>query len=100
MNKLKQRWGITSNWQLTVILIVFAITGSTAGKVTSVLTKLIIPESSGWILHAVAYIVIVVTIYPIFLVFFGRIFGESEFFGPFARKIIRYTSFGLLYKKK
>jgi len=30
MNKLKQRWGIDSNFQIIVILIVFALTGSSA----------------------------------------------------------------------
>ncbi|MBC7749845.1 MAG: diacylglyceryl transferase, partial [Methylotenera sp.] len=28
MNKLKQRWGIETNFQLTIIFIVFALTGS------------------------------------------------------------------------
>ena len=28
MKGLKQRWGLTSNWQLAVIFVVFAITGS------------------------------------------------------------------------
>ena len=32
MKKLKDRWNIDSNWQLTVIFVVFAITGSTAAK--------------------------------------------------------------------
>ena len=28
MKGLKQRWGVTSNWQLAIIFVVFAITGS------------------------------------------------------------------------
>ena len=28
MEKLKKRWGVTSNFQLTIIFIVFAITGT------------------------------------------------------------------------
>ena len=34
MKKLKEKWGITSNFQLIVILVVFAITG-TASLVVS-----------------------------------------------------------------
>ncbi len=30
MKKLKDRWGISSNWQLIIIFIVFAITGSSS----------------------------------------------------------------------
>lgn len=100
MSKLKQRWGITSNWQLTVILIVFAITGSTAGKVTAVLTRLLTSEETHWLLYGAIYIVIVFSIYPFLLVFFGWLFGESVFFTPFAKKIARFTSFGLLFNKK
>ena len=28
MKGLKQRWGVTTNWQLAIIFVVFAITGS------------------------------------------------------------------------
>jgi hypothetical protein len=30
MSNFKKRWNITSNWQVFVILVVFAITGSSA----------------------------------------------------------------------
>ena len=30
MKKLKERWGITSNWQILIICFVFAITGSSS----------------------------------------------------------------------
>jgi len=39
MNKLKQRWNITSNWQLLIIFIVFAITGSTAAYISKPITN-------------------------------------------------------------
>ena len=33
MKKLKERWGIEHNWQIVIILIVFAVTGSTASYI-------------------------------------------------------------------
>ena len=33
MKKLKERWGIHSNFQVIVILVVFAVTGSTASVI-------------------------------------------------------------------
>ena len=41
MNKLKQHWNITSNWQLVIIFIVFAITGSTAAYLSKPFTSAI-----------------------------------------------------------
>ena len=41
MQKLKDRWGISSNKQLTIIFIVFAITGSCAAKLAAPATALI-----------------------------------------------------------
>ncbi|MEL0272614.1 MAG: diacylglyceryl transferase, partial [Flavobacteriaceae bacterium] len=35
MNRLKEKWQITSNLQLAIIFIVFAITGSTASKIAA-----------------------------------------------------------------
>ena len=39
MNKLKERWNVTSNWQLVIIFIVFAITGSTAAYLSKPVTS-------------------------------------------------------------
>ncbi|MFN3492179.1 MAG: DUF6787 family protein, partial [Anaerolineales bacterium] len=39
MNKLKESWNISSNWQLTIIFIVFAITGSSAAYLSKPLTN-------------------------------------------------------------
>ena len=41
MNKLKKRWNVTTNWQLTIIFIVFAITGSTAAYLSKPVTNCI-----------------------------------------------------------
>ena len=39
MEKLKQRWGIESNWAIVAILIVFAINGSFAAWVAEPIRK-------------------------------------------------------------
>ncbi len=41
MEKLKKRWGITSNIQIILILIVFAINGSFAAWVTAPVTEFV-----------------------------------------------------------
>jgi hypothetical protein len=41
LNRLKTKWGITSNFQIILILIVFAINGSFAAWVAKPITALI-----------------------------------------------------------
>ena len=45
MKKLKERWGITSNFQIVIIFIVFGITGSVSAYISGPLTNFIIGES-------------------------------------------------------
>jgi len=49
MKKLKARWGISSNWQLLTIFIVFGITGSTATKLGKPLTLLLGISADFWL---------------------------------------------------
>jgi hypothetical protein len=94
MNKLKTRWGVTSNWQLVVIFIVFAITGSTAAKFAAPLTELIgvKREMGGWIYWPVR-LLIIFPVYQVLLVFFGWLFGEFSFFWQFVKRM--FAIFGL-----
>ena len=42
IKKLKERWGITSNFQIVIIFIVFGITGSVSAYFSGPLTEIII----------------------------------------------------------
>ena len=44
LKKLKERWGITSNFQIVIIFIVFGITGSVSAYISGPLTNIIIGE--------------------------------------------------------
>lgn len=95
MNKLKERWGIENNWQLAVILFVFAITGSSAAKLASPLCELvgITSENSHWSIYWFARIFLIFPIYQVLLVTFGWIFGQFQFFWAFEKKML--SRFGL-----
>ncbi|MCH9822080.1 MAG: diacylglyceryl transferase, partial [Bacteroidetes bacterium] len=53
MDKLKERWGITSNFQVILIIIVFSINGSFAAWVAKQITEFIgiSPEENGWLVY-------------------------------------------------
>ena len=102
MNKLKTRWGITSNFQLLIIFIVFAINGSLSAKISSFaleefgMTK----DNTNIILYYIILLLLVLPLYPFMLMFFGWLFGQSKFFTPFAKKMIRSMKMGFLLPKE
>ena len=90
MNKLKKRWGIESNFQIILILIVFAITGSTSAKLAGPLCELIgiNQETFSWPIYWFLRILLIFPIYQVLLVFFGWLFGQFEFFWQFEKKML------------
>ena len=100
MKRLKERWGVTSNWHLTVIFIVFAITGSTAAKFAAPITDMIgvTKEMGAWI-YWPTRILIIFPAYQVLLVFFGWLFGEYTFFWGFEKKMLRHLGLSFLFQK-
>ncbi len=95
--KLKKRWKVKDNWQFTVIFLVFAITGSTAAKITGPLLKSVpaIKELNLWWFNVV-YIFGTLILYQFLLVFFGWLFGEFDFFWNFVKRILVRLGFRFL----
>lgn len=102
MNKLKQRWGITSNFQLAVIFVVFAITGSTAAYLSKPILHWfgIDRETTSLWLYYPLYILLIFPVYQVLLVTIGTIFGQYKFFWNFEKKMLRATGFGFLVSPK
>jgi len=99
MKKLKERWGISSNWQVAVIFIVFAVTGSTAAKLAGPLTDVVgVTKEIGGFLYWTIRILIIFPIYQVLLVFFGWLFGEYTFFWNFEKKMLKRMGLGFLFK--
>lgn len=101
MEKLKQRWNITSNFQLVVIFIVFAITGSTSAYLSKpVLAWMGITKDvlSPWLYYPL-YIILIFPIYQVLLVSIGFIFGQFKFFWAFEKRMLKTLGLGFLFKK-
>jgi hypothetical protein len=90
MKKFKERWGIESNWQLAIILIVFAVTGTTASYIGKPILAYIniTPETFNSFIYWVLRIVILFVMYQFLLVFFGWVFGQFKFFWNFEKKML------------
>ena len=98
MEKLKERWGIDSNWQIVIIFIVFAITGTTASKLAAPLTEFIglQKETTNPYIFWPIRILLIFPIYQVLLVFFGWVFGQFAFFWNMEKKMLKRIGFGFL----
>lgn len=90
MNKLKARWGVESNFQVAIIFIVFAVTGSTASYIGKPFLGYlnITPETFNTLIYWTLRLVILFIMYQFLLVFFGWLFGQHTFFWNFEKKML------------
>lgn len=102
LEKLKERWEISSNWSLVAILIVFAINGSFAAWVAKPITTLlgISPETMYPWLYWTLRILLVFPIYQLTLPIIGWLFGQFQFFWTFEKKFLSRLGLGFLFKEK
>ena len=85
--KLKNRWNIQSNFQVIIILTVFAITGTSTVYVKKVIFDLIgMTAETHLLIKIPVYVVVILTVYNILLIIIGSVFGQYKFFRDFERK--------------
>ena len=90
MNKLKEKWGITSNFQIIIILLVFSITGSVSVWIAKPVLNLVGINKqafSPWLFWPIR-ILIIFPIYQILIVIIGALFGQFKFFWSFEKKML------------
>ena len=95
MKKLKEKWGITSNFQIIIILLVFSITGSIAVIVAKPVLSLVGLDKeavSPWVFWPIR-IFIIFPIYQVLIVIIGALFGQFKFFWDFEKKMLYRLGF-------
>lgn len=96
--KLKSRWELGSLFDVVIVLIVFALTGSTVVVIKPYILQWIFggAEISGW--FTILYYILILPIYNLLLLIYGLIFGKFYFFWKFERKfferLFRFKSKG------
>jgi hypothetical protein len=97
MANFKQSWNIT-NWRFFVIILVFAITGSSAAMLSKPILHWfgISKETHHIVLYILLYIVIIFPIYQVLLVSFGFLFRQFQFFWNFEKKLLRAMKLGFI----
>jgi hypothetical protein len=100
MQKIRSFFKVDSNFQLIMINIVFALTGTSslffADYILNIL--LINQDSYGNFLYWLTRIILILPIYQILLIIFGSLFGQFKYFWSMEKKTIRKIS--LIFTKK
>lgn len=87
MSKLKEKWGIESNFELIIIFFVFSVTGSMSVYVRShIFAFLGIGNDFPWYFLVPIYILTIVPTYYALLLGVGWVFGKFQFFLAFEKK--------------
>lgn len=100
MEKLKKRWGITSNYQLTVLFMVFAITGTASAWLSKpfCIWLGITKEDLGFWFTPIR-LLLIFPIYQVLLVLIGFILGQFKFFWAFEKRMLRSIGLGFFFKE-
>jgi manganese efflux pump family protein len=96
LQSFKQRWGIGSNWNLVVILVVFAISGTLSLYLSKPILgffKINKDQMNPFLFWPLRILIMFVSYY-IVLISVGTILGQNKFFVAFAKK-----SFGRFWGK-
>jgi len=98
MKKLMTRWNIENPWQFIVIFFVFSITGSSSVMIGRPFLKLIgiTLDNFNPFIYYPTFILFSFIFYQMFLVFFGWLFGQFQFFWNMEKKMLR--RFGITVK--
>ena len=101
MPSLKERWGITSNLQFTIIFIVFAITGSASAMLSkAVCTWVGIMKEDFGFWYTPVRLLLIFPLYQVLLVSIGFLFGQFKFFWAFEKRMLRGMKLGFLLPKE
>lgn len=95
MKKLKEKWGIISNFQLIIILLVFSITGSLSLYVSKPILDFVGLDKealSPWIYKPLR-LLLVFPAYQVLMLIIGALFGQFKFFWAFEKKMLARLGF-------
>jgi hypothetical protein len=90
MAHLKKKWNIESNWDLTMILLVFTLAGTSITFMRKPIFHLLGIESDTalWIKVAV-YIPLIFPLYQLNLIIYGTLLGQFRFFWEKEKQMLR-----------
>ncbi len=91
MEQLKQRWGLTSNWEILAILVAFSINGSFAAFIVRPALSVlgVTKENLNIVVYYLLYIIPVFLVYQFTLPYVGWLVGQYSFFKNMQQKMMK-----------
>ena len=92
--KLQHRWGLSSVGQVLVVLLVFALTGTTIAQLHGPFAHWvgITADSPTWLRWGFA-ILIILPLYQVVLLIYGFLLGQFAFFWNFEKRMLKHMAF-------
>jgi hypothetical protein len=100
LQRLQTKWKLDSLFQVVMVLVVFACTGFTILFIKNPILNFFGIERGGGqgFVNTVLYLLLVLPLYQIFLLIYGFIFGQFNFFWEKEKQIFKRMS-GLFKRK-
>lgn len=86
IDKLKGRWKLDTGFQVVIVLLVFACTGFTVVFIKRPIMSYLFDGAPMPLWASVVYYILILPIYNIFLLVYGFIFGQFNFFWDFEKR--------------
>lgn len=86
IDKLKTRWNLQNTWQVIIILIVFACTGTTVLLAKQPLFAWFFATNERPLWASIVYYILILPFYNILLLAYGFVFGQFRFFWNFEKR--------------
>lgn len=99
LNKMKEKWGLQSLFQVVIVMVVFSLTGMTVVFVRPLIFSWFgYDELTPFWIKAITYLLLIFPLYQILILVYGTILGQFSFFWEKEKKLIRAIS-GLFHAK-
>ena len=89
IDKLKKHWNLNSAWKVVMIIIVFALTGTTVLVLKKPILEVIDPTPENKWIYNLIYYILILPVYNVILLIYGFLFGQFNFFWEFEKKFFR-----------
>ena len=89
MQGLKERWKLNSMTDVWIVLLVFALTGTTVVFLKKPVVHFFTGGDEASTVFTVAYYILILPVYNVILLVYGALFGKFSFFWEFEKKTFR-----------
>ncbi len=86
--RLRERWQLSSIWQVVIVLLVFACTGFTVLFIKKPLLNFFAGEAGNTLTASVLYYILILPLYNVILLIYGFLFGQFNFFWAFEKRFM------------